>query len=78
MPPNLIPATIFCPKCGKEVRLAEMLSPADTVKLLEAEYSQGARGSCACGIKLVFLAKPLPAEPTFTILFDLYKVEART
>jgi len=72
---NLIPATIFCPKCGKPVILGEMKTPDDVLKLLEAGYSQGARGQCPCGVILFFLAKKMPEEPTFTIQFNVYKVE---
>lgn len=75
---NLIPKSIFCPKCGKPVKLVEVNDTPTVMKLLEAQYSQGARGECSCGAVVLFLTKPLPAEPTFTILFDVYKVEVKT
>lgn len=77
MTQNLIPSTIFCPKCGTKVGLGEMRDPQGVLKLIEAGYSQGAKGNCVCGVKLIFLTKPLPQEPTFTILFDLYAIEGR-
>ena len=70
---NLIPTVIFCPKCGKGVELKEMNEPLEVARLYEAEYSQGARGKCLCGAVIAFLTKPLPAEPTFTILMDIFK-----
>ena len=57
--------------------LEEMKDPDGVMKLLEAGYSQGAKGKCPCGVTLIFLTKPLPAEPTFTILFDVYAIEGR-
>ena len=70
---NLIPKTIFCPKCGQGVRLTEMRDPLEVMKLIESEYSQGARGQCPCGLILVFLTRALPANPTFTMLFNVYE-----
>lgn len=70
---NLIPPSVFCPKCAKEVGLTEIRDPLEKEKLIGAEYSQGARGVCSCGVYLVLLTKSLPAEPTFTILFNIYK-----
>ena len=75
---NLIPASIFCPKCGNPIALAELKDPETVMKLFEAGCSQGAKGDCPCGLRLLLLTKPLPAEPTFTILFDVYKVEVKT
>ena len=69
---TLIPTSVFCPRCGKSVKLAEMIDVQDIASLLSAEYSQGAKGTCGCGVVLVFLTKPMPEEPTFTILFNLY------
>ena len=71
---NLIPPSIFCPKCGKPVILGEMKTPDDVIRLLEAGYSQGARGQCPCGAILLFLTKPMPNEPTFTIQMNVYKL----
>jgi len=70
---NLIPTQIFCPKCGGPVVLAEMTDAMETIKLIEAQYSQGARGQCSCGVMLVLLTKPLPVNPTFTILCNVYR-----
>lgn len=70
---TLIPTSVFCPKCGNQVNLTEMKDVQDVASLLTADYSQGAKGVCSCGVILVFLTKEMPAEPTFTILFNLYK-----
>lgn len=70
---NLIPPAVFCPKCAKSMLLKEMRNPLEIVKLVETGYSQGAEGQCECGVYLVFLTKPVPANPTFTILFNVYK-----
>ena len=70
---NLIPTVIFCPKCGGKVGLKETNEPLEVARLYEAEYSQGARGRCSCGAIIAFLTKPLPTEPTFTVLMDIYR-----
>lgn len=70
---NLVPKTIYCPVCAKPIELKEIRDPLETLQILEMRYSQGAKGVCGCGVYLVFLTKPLPDNPTFTIQFNIYK-----
>ena len=71
--PNLIPPSIFCPKCGKSMRLLEVRDPIEQASVITQGYSQAARGQCPCGVWLAFLTRPLPEDPTFTIKFNIYK-----
>jgi len=57
------------------VKLEEVRDPLERETLSRAGYSQGARGQCPCGVVAVFCVKPLPESPTFTLLFNVYKVE---
>ena len=70
---NLVPPTVFCPKCGKEVGLSEMRDPQEVMRVIETGYSQGAIGDCECGVSMMLLTKKLPESPTFTVLFNVYQ-----
>jgi len=71
----LIPPYIHCPKCSGQLKLEEIRDPLEKEHFSKAGYSQGARGKCPCGVVAVFCVKPLPENPTFTLLFNVYKVE---
>ena len=46
-------------------------------KLQESGYATGARGICDCGVTSVLAIKKMPANPTFTLMFNIYKFEAK-
>lgn len=71
---SLIPPTIYCPKCGKTIRKTEV--DDDTKKkAIEQGYSEVASYICKCGLAALLCTRPLPASPTFELLFNVYKVE---
>jgi len=70
-----IPPFIHCPKCGSRLNLDEDRSK-ETSEVLERQgYKALGRGICTCGVVAVLCMQELPASPTFTLMFDLYKVE---
>jgi putative N-acetylmannosamine-6-phosphate epimerase len=69
------PNAIFCPKCGQPLELSSIDDPKTMVKLQEAGYVAGARGDCACGVTAVLAMKKMPENPTFSLLFNIYKFE---
>jgi hypothetical protein len=69
------PNAIFCPKCGQPLELTPIEDPKTMVKLQEAGYVAGARGDCECGVTLVLAMKKMPENPTFTAMFNIYKLE---
>lgn len=75
MPEIPVPNAIYCPKCGEPMTL-ELIEDAQTkVKLEESGYAVGARGMCPCGVTAVLAMKKMPENPTFSLLFNLYKLE---
>jgi len=71
------PNAIFCPKCGQPLELSPVEDPKTTVKLQEAGYVAGARGDCECGVTAVLAMKKMPENPTFTLLWNIYKLEMK-
>jgi len=54
----------------------ERIEDAQTkVKLENSGYVAGARGMCDCGVTAVLAMKKLPENPTFTLMFNIYKLE---
>jgi hypothetical protein len=54
----------------------ERITDAQTlVKLEEGGYAAGARGMCPCGVTAVLAIKRMPENPTFTLLFNIYRFE---
>jgi len=54
----------------------KVVEDAKTVlKLKEANYVSGARGMCDCGVVAILCVKALPENPTFTLMFNIYKLE---
>lgn len=72
-----LPLSIFCPKCGSSMKLGKINDPKTQAKLEESGYIAGARGICPCGVTAVLTIKEMPANPTFTLMFNLYKLEAK-
>lgn len=72
-----VPKVIFCPRCGEPMKM-ERIEDAKTVhKLEESEYVAGARGNCPCGVTAVLAIKRMPANPTFTLMFNIYKLDIK-
>jgi len=71
------PNAIFCPKCGQPLELTPIEDPKTTVKLQEAGYIAGARGDCDCGVTAVLAMKKMPENPTFTLLFNIYRLDIK-
>jgi hypothetical protein len=71
------PNAIFCPKCGQPLELTPIDDPKTLAKLQEAGYIAGARGDCECGVTGVLVMKKMPENPTFSFLFNLYKLEMK-
>ncbi|MBA7490876.1 hypothetical protein ES702_01419 [subsurface metagenome] len=71
------PKEIYCPKCGVPITLESIEDSKTRVKLEEAGYITGARGTCPCGVTAVLAMKKMPANPTFTLMFNIYKLDIR-
>lgn len=69
------PQTVFCPKCGTTMNLEQIKDAKTTAKLEESGYVVGARGKCDCGVTAVLAIKEMPANPTFTLMFNIYKLD---
>lgn len=53
----------------------ERIEDAQTLaKLEDAGYATGARGSCECGVVAILAIKRMPENPTFTLMFNIYKL----
>ena len=70
-----IPTAIYCPKCGEPMTLEPIEDAQTKVKLEESGYAAGARGMCNCGVTAVLAMKKMPENPTFSLLFNIYKLE---
>lgn len=68
------PPSIFCPKCGSTMKL-EGVDTKTQLKLEESGYVTGARGICDCGVTAVLAMKRMPENPTFTLMFNIYRLE---
>jgi hypothetical protein len=44
-------------------------------KLEEQNYAAGARGKCVCGVMAILAMKRMPDNPTFTLMFNVYKLD---
>ena len=73
MPGLKPPESIFCPKCGRRMSLEKIKDPETMDKLEDGDYSQGARGTCKCGVVAILAIKEMPKEPTFTLMFNIYQ-----
>lgn len=70
-----VPTTIHCPRCGNLIKMERIRDAQTLAKLEEAGYVAGARGMCDCGVVAVLAIKKLPESPTFTLMFNIYKIE---
>jgi hypothetical protein len=70
-----VPPTIYCPKCGELLRMHRISEPQTQAKLEESGYVAGARGICKCGVVAILAIKKMPENPTFTLMFNIYKFE---
>ena len=62
---------VFCPKCGQGLIMKKM--DLGDAKILG--YDEKWQGKCGCGVFAVLAKKPLPAEPTYTLQFNIYLVQ---
>lgn len=69
------PNALFCPKCGEILKLERIQDAKTLAKLEEAGYAVGARGMCPCGVTAVLAIKRMPENPTFSLLWNIYKFE---
>jgi len=69
------PSAIYCPKCGDPMKMERIKDAQTQAKLEEAGYVAGARGVCGCGVTAVLAIKRMPENPTFTLMFNIYKLE---
>jgi hypothetical protein len=71
------PPSIFCPRCGASMRMERITDAQNQAKLEEAGYVAGARGMCPCGVTAVLAIKRMPENPTFTLMFNIYKLDVK-
>ena len=69
------PKSLFCPKCGEMMQMERIADAQTLAKLEESGYVAGARGMCECGVTAVLAMKRMPENPTFSLLFNIYKFE---
>ena len=69
------PQTIFCPRCGNVLSLERITEARTQVELESKGFVVGARGMCPCGVTAVLAMKRMPENPTFTLMFNIYKLE---
>lgn len=68
---------IYCPKCGTSMPMERIEDAQTLAKLEESGYVAGARGMCDCGVTAVLAIKRMPENPTFTLMFNIYKLEIK-
>lgn len=73
----MMPQSIYCPKCGQKVVRTEIAEVSVVANIITQGYSEACRFICPCGIIAICLKQELPKSPTFSLLFDIVKVEAR-
>ena len=69
------PNALFCPKCGELMKMERITDAQTQAKLEESGYVAGARGLCPCGVTAILCMKRMPENPTFSLLFNIYKFE---
>lgn len=69
------PKAVFCPKCGEAMKLEKISDPQTQTEIIQKGFAVGARGMCECGVTAVLAIKKMPANPTFTLMFNIYKLE---
>ena len=72
-----VPNTIYCPKCGAPLNFEKIDDPKTIIKLQEGGYAAGARGMCECGVTAVLAVKRMPENPTFTLMFNIFKLDIK-
>lgn len=71
------PPAIYCPKCGASLKMERIEDAKTVAKLEESGYVAGARGECPCGVTAVLAMKRMPENPTFTLMFNIYKLDIK-
>jgi len=72
-----VPASIFCPRCGAVMPMERIRDAPTVAKLKESGYAAGARGRCGCGVFAILTIKRLPENPTFTLMFNIFRLRRR-
>ena len=57
------------------MNLKPVIDPLAIEKLNEKGYIAGANGMCSCGAVFALVIQSMPKSPTFTLMFDIYKIE---
>ena len=70
----MIPSEIFCPKCGKKIRVQEITEEESVKQLLIHHFVGAGKFVCSCGVVGIIYMKNMPETPTFTVTFDIYNV----
>lgn len=66
---------IFCPKCGSSITMTKVKDLRTRARLQDKGYMGGYEGSCQCGVQAILALKRMPDNPTFTLLWNIYKLE---
>ena len=69
---RVLPPEIYCPKCGKIIKITEITDPFEKEVLSEKGYLTGGRGTCECGVVCALGVRPMPKSPTYVLMFDIY------
>jgi len=72
-----VPPYLYCPRCGNKVMLTP-LKGDELEKIREQGYIAGAKGVCRCGVVMVLCVQEPPKSPTFSLFFDVYRIEKPT
>lgn len=68
---------IFCPKCGESITMTRIKDLRTRAKLQDKGYIMGYGGGCPCGVQAILALKKMPDNPTFTLLWNIYKLETK-
>ncbi|MBU1173033.1 MAG: hypothetical protein KKD44_26015 [Proteobacteria bacterium] len=68
---------IFCPKCGSSITMTKIKDLRTRAQLQGKGYILGYEGGCECGVKAIFALKKMPENPTFTLFWNIYKLEPK-
>jgi hypothetical protein len=69
------PEFIFCPRCGSRMRMERVADPSALARLKERGFAAACEGTCPCGVAAVLAVRKMPSSPTFTLMFNIYRLE---
>ena len=73
---EVVPPFIYCPRCGNKI-LLQKLEGKELQEIKKKGYIGGARGLCNCGVLAVLVIQEMPKSPTYTLMFNIYKLKGR-